>query len=120
MIDPNQSRTLAVRPRAGCFLAVFLLAGLLAIRLTQAAGLAATNSPSAISWNQIGAKAGADYKGDGLAVTRNGEGALWHAGAFAQRQRAGVHRLCDPRLAQRQAGEDDLHYPRFALGERLH
>jgi hypothetical protein len=48
MIDPNQSRTLAVRPRAGCFLAVFLLAGLLAIRVTQAAGLAATNSPSAI------------------------------------------------------------------------
>ena len=99
---------------------LLLLAGWLAMGLAQAAGLAATNTPAAIPWNQIGAKAGANYQGDGLAVTRNGEGALWQAGAFAQRQRAGVHHLCDPRLAQRQAGEDDLHYPRFALGERLH
>src|ERR1017187_6208335 len=78
MIDPNQSRTLAVRPRAGCFLAVFLLAGLLAIRVTQAAGLAATNTPAAIPWNQIGAKAGADYQGDGLAVTPTESGARLH------------------------------------------
>jgi hypothetical protein len=33
MMDPNQSRTLAARPRAGCFLALFLLAGWLALAL---------------------------------------------------------------------------------------
>ena len=37
--------------------------------------MAATNTPSAIPWNQIGAKAGADYKGDGLAVTLTESGA---------------------------------------------
>ena len=44
----------------------------------EAAGLAATNTPAAIPWNQIGAKAGANYQGDGLAVTPNGEGARLH------------------------------------------
>src|ERR1035441_9689866 len=65
----------AVRRAGGC---LFLLAGLLAMRVTQAAGLAATNTPAAIPWNQIGAKAGTDYKGDGLAVTPNSEGARLH------------------------------------------
>ena len=44
----------------------------------QAADLAATNAPAAIPWNQIGAKAGADYQGDGLAVTPAGSGARLH------------------------------------------
>ncbi|MGO8927466.1 MAG: hypothetical protein ACLQU3_11320 [Limisphaerales bacterium] len=78
MNDLNPSRKLAARPRAGCFLALFLLAGLPAMRVTQAAGLAATNAPSAIPWNQIGAKAGADYQGDGLAVTPTESGARLH------------------------------------------
>src|ERR1039457_4062897 len=55
------------------FIGLALLAG-----VHEAAGLAATNTPAAIPWNQIGAKAGADYKGDGLAVTPNGEGARLH------------------------------------------
>jgi hypothetical protein len=46
--------------------------------VTQAAGLAATNTPAAIPWNEIGAKAGADYKGDGLAVTPTESGARLH------------------------------------------
>ena len=46
--------------------------------MTQAAGLAATNTPVAIPWNQIGAKAGADYKGDGLAVSPTAHGARLH------------------------------------------
>src|ERR1019366_10709037 len=57
---------------------LFLLAGLLAVRVTQAAGLAATNTPAAIPWNQIGAKAGADYNGDGLDVTPTDSGARLH------------------------------------------
>ena len=44
----------------------------------EAAGLAATNTPAAIQWNEIGAKAGANYQGDGLAVTPDGEGARLH------------------------------------------
>src|ERR1039458_2737281 len=36
----------------------------------EAAGLAAINTPATIPWNQIGAKAGANYQGDGLAVNR--------------------------------------------------
>ena len=78
MNNLNYSRNLAARPRAGCFLALFLLAGLLAMRVTQAAGLAATNTPAAIPWNEIGAKAGANYQGDGLAVTPTGSGARLH------------------------------------------
>ncbi|MGA2247495.1 MAG: hypothetical protein ABSH48_21125 [Verrucomicrobiota bacterium] len=48
-----------------------LCAALLALTAlaTQARELSATNTPSAIPWNEIGAKAGADYQGDGLAVT---------------------------------------------------
>ena len=57
---------------------IICLALLPAMGMTQAAGLAATNTPSAIPWNEIGAKAGADYKGDGLAVTPTGSGARLH------------------------------------------
>src|ERR1019366_3750894 len=74
----NPYRKLAARPRVGGFLVLFLLAGLPAMRVTQAAGLAATNTPSAIPWNEIGAKAGADYKGDGLAVSPTAQGARLH------------------------------------------
>src|ERR1039458_4011723 len=59
----NPCRKPAAVRRAGGYL--FLLAGLLAMRVTQAAGLAATNTPAAIPWNQIGTKAGAHYQGDG-------------------------------------------------------
>src|ERR1039457_4410172 len=76
MIDLNPSRKLAALARIGCYL--FLLAGLPAISMTQAADLAATNTPSAIPWNEIGAKAGANYKGDGLAVSPAGSGARLH------------------------------------------
>jgi hypothetical protein len=40
--------------------------------------LTTTNSPAAIPWSQLGAKTGADYKGDGLAVTRTESGARLH------------------------------------------
>src|ERR1017187_9432887 len=72
----NPCRKPAAVRRAGGYL--FLLAGLLAMQVTQAAGLAATNTPAAIPWNQIGAKAGADYQGDGLAVTPTVSGARLH------------------------------------------
>jgi hypothetical protein len=89
MNDLNPSQKLAVRPRVGRFSAcrgvasarsriLILLAGLLAMIVTQAADMAATNTPSAIPWNQIGAKAGANYQGDGLAVTPAGSGARLH------------------------------------------
>ncbi len=35
-------------------------------------------TPGAIPWNEIGAKAGADYQGDGLAVTPTESGARLH------------------------------------------
>ena len=50
----------------------------LPIGAIQAADKAATNTPSAIPWNEIGAKAGADYKGKGLAVTPIARGAQLH------------------------------------------
>jgi hypothetical protein len=78
MNNLNLSRNLAARSHACNSLALSLLAGWLAIRATQAAGLAATNTPAAIPWNQIGAKAGADYQGDGLAVTPTESGARLH------------------------------------------
>jgi hypothetical protein len=74
----NPSQKPATRPRLNGLLALFLLAGLLAIRVTQAAGLAATNTPAAIPSNEIGAKAGANYQGDGLAVTPTESGARLH------------------------------------------
>ena len=78
MNDLNPSRKPAARTWSGGLLALFLLTGLPAINVTEAAGLAATNTPAAIPWNQIGAKAGADYQGDGLAVTPIGSGARLH------------------------------------------
>jgi hypothetical protein len=45
------------------------------IALTALGAQSATNSHSAIPWNQIGAKAGADYKDDGVAVTPTESGA---------------------------------------------
>ena len=51
---------------------------LLTISAVSDEGKAATNNPAAIPWNQIGAKAGADYKGDGLAVTPTESGARLH------------------------------------------
>jgi hypothetical protein len=74
----NHSRNQATHPPVVRFAVLFLLAGLFAMRVTQAADLAAPNTPGAISWNAIGAKAGADYKGDGLAVTPTESGALLH------------------------------------------
>jgi hypothetical protein len=78
MIDLNPSRKLAARSRSKWFLALFLLASLLAIRMTQAADPAATNAPATIPWNEIGARAGADYQGDGLAVTPAESGTRLH------------------------------------------
>src|ERR1022692_3278660 len=89
MTDLNPSHNLAARLHNDVLLAcrgvasarsriVFLLAALLATSVTQAAGLAATNTSGAILWNEIGAKAGADYQGDGLAVTATESGARLH------------------------------------------
>jgi hypothetical protein len=50
----------------------------LALRLTPAAAMPATNAPTAIPWNEIGAKASANYHGDGLAVMPAGFGACLH------------------------------------------
>ncbi len=46
-----------------------------AAALKDAADPALTKPASAIPWSQIGAKAGADYQGDGLSVSAIGEGA---------------------------------------------
>ena len=73
----NPSKNLAARQAVGRFLSLFLLAGLLA-GVYEVAGLAATNTPAAIPWNQIGAKAGANYQGDGLAVSPTAQGARLH------------------------------------------
>src|SRR5580700_9452449 len=75
MIKQNPSQNLAARSRAGSFPALLLLPALLATTVIQAADSPANNTPSAIPWNEIGAKAGADYKGDGLAVTPSESGA---------------------------------------------
>jgi hypothetical protein len=50
----------------------------LALRLTPAAAMPATNTPTAIPWNEIGAQASANYHGDGLAVMPAGFGACLH------------------------------------------
>ncbi|HUD45259.1 MAG TPA: hypothetical protein VMR33_00435 [Candidatus Baltobacteraceae bacterium] len=78
MNDLNLSRKPEARMRPCSLLALFLLAGLPATRVALAADLAATNNPSAISWNEIGAKVGANYQGDGLAVTPDGFAARLH------------------------------------------
>ena len=51
------------------------LIGLFATGVVQGEPLATTNSPAAIPWSQIGAKAGGDYKGDGLTITTTESGA---------------------------------------------
>jgi len=43
-----------------------------------AAGMAPAKTSQAISWSQIGAKAGANYRGDGLAVMPSADGARLH------------------------------------------
>jgi len=50
----------------------------LALRLTPAAAMPATNAPTAIPWNEIGAQASANYHGDGLAVMPAGSGTRLH------------------------------------------
>jgi hypothetical protein len=77
MIVLNLSRNPAVRSRPSWFHFLFLLAGWLAM-VTQAADRAATNTPGAIPWKEIGAKAGADYKGDGLGMVPTQTGARLH------------------------------------------
>jgi hypothetical protein len=85
----NPSRNPAARTRASRFRAcrgaasarsriLILLAGLLATCVTQAEDMAAASAPRAIPWKEIGSKAGADYKGDGLAVTPTESGARLH------------------------------------------
>ena len=64
---PNPFTTMT---RIWSFLLAFFAAG-----VVQGEHLAATNAPAAIPWSQIGAKAGADYKGDGLAITPTESGA---------------------------------------------
>jgi hypothetical protein len=76
MNNLNPSRNLAALARTSCYL--FLLVGWLVTIPARAACLATTNTPAAIPWNQIGAKAGANYEGDGLAVTPTGSGARLH------------------------------------------
>lgn len=49
----------------------------------SAANVATTNAPSAIPWNQIGARASANYHGDGLAVTPTESGAPILRGRFS-------------------------------------
>jgi len=62
--------------RAWLFCAVTLGIGS-SFGLTATAADSAATAPakSSIPWSQIGAKAGADYKGDGLAVIATAEGA---------------------------------------------
>ena len=55
-----------------------LLLGMFAAIAVQGERLAISNAPAAIPWSQIGAKAGADYQGDGLAVTPTESGARLH------------------------------------------
>jgi hypothetical protein len=78
MNNLNPSRKLAALARTASFALLIMLASLPAMSVAQAAGLAATNTPAAIPWNEIGAKAGADYQGDGLAVTPTKSGARLH------------------------------------------
>jgi hypothetical protein len=72
----NASQHLTPILRACSYL--FPLTSLLATEATHAAALAATKTPASIPWNQIGAKAGEDYQGDGLAVTPVESGVLLH------------------------------------------
>ncbi len=66
--------------RGNCFKMLGWAVGLPFIVATAApaANAATTNASSAIPWNQIGARVGADYQGDGLAVTPTQSGARLH------------------------------------------
>lgn len=64
-----------------------LISGLMALSFALSAGSSAaadntlsntSNKTEVIPWGQIGAKAGVDYQGDGLAVTPDGKGARLH------------------------------------------
>lgn len=57
---------------------LFFLLGLLTVQLAYADKVATTNTPSVIPWDQIGARAGADYQGEGLTVRPSGPGARLH------------------------------------------
>ena len=58
--------------------AAFLLLASWPALVVEAAGPIPPKTATAIPWNQIGAKAGADYQGDGLAVTPATSGARLH------------------------------------------
>src|ERR1039458_3369619 len=51
---------------------------LLTLTAVHREAMSATNTPAAVPWSQIGAKASADYTGDGLAVTPTEFGARLH------------------------------------------
>jgi hypothetical protein len=57
---------------------VFYSALLLAMGVAHGADMAVASTPAASPWSQISAKTGADYKGDGLAVTPSDSGARLH------------------------------------------
>ena len=61
----------------GCLLSP--LASIAQSRVAPAASVAVARRTNAlIPWSKLGSRAGADYKGDGMAVTPNGEGARLH------------------------------------------
>ena len=60
------------------FTLISLVALLCTVAATAAAVAAPDTSRKAISWDQVGAKAGAAYQGDGLRVTPTAEGARLH------------------------------------------
>ncbi len=78
MNDLKPSQKPAARMRSSSLMALILLANLPATSVTQAADKTPANRPSGIPWTQIGAKAGANYEGDGLAVTPTESGARLH------------------------------------------
>src|SRR5262245_3096384 len=51
------------------------LSALVSVSLAHGADRAASNRSDVIPWSEIGAKASADYKGDGLGVIASGTGA---------------------------------------------
>jgi hypothetical protein len=67
-----------IMKKTGIKNSILCFALLSAMGVAHAGNMAATNTPGAIPWNEIGAKAGADYKGDGLAVTPTESGAHLH------------------------------------------
>ena len=74
--DPNIMKTKSKLFRAPLFCAVALGIGS-SFSLSSTAADSADTAPAktSIPWSQLGAKAGADYKGDGLAVIPTADGA---------------------------------------------